>query len=772
MSIKKSRLFYFRLFVFSLVIAILLSSSGVLASGIPDEYSKGKENFILKTLGSAFGFLAEWLYDLLGDASMDKLIYGGDSQFGGLSLFKRGDAQNFLAEFYNLFNMVAIIMFIPIVYWSIIAFARAGDSPQGKSILKDRLTKIIATFVFLYTMPELLTILVKVSNTFVDIFSIGTTSPVGEYITKTLETEDGSRFVNGITALMLVGINLWMVFFYIIRDLTISFLFMFFPIVAIWFPLSEGMVISWWKNMASNVLTQPIHAIILSLVITMSSFMNVAGMGALGGLYMIVAFGSIIPMTGIIKGFLGLEGGVGAASSRAGMGGMIAAMGMMRMAKNTASTSKNLVQEGMEEKSVLNASSKAMDKNLSQDGISTPGVGSATSSSDMNRPLTNPSMGNISSKHELVNRKREANKKIAKGIGSLATGTFTGMVGASLGGGLGGRTAMVAGLGGFGLGSMTGGFASENTADIVSGARIKHEDSKALDKLQLESAREINLEYEDMEDAELRGVLKNDSHLYDQSMAMGKDKLLGIHNENITNTPQQEQLRNAMMKQRNIANAGTSIPFRHLSRQALVNNAPTMKSNEQIIEMSKNGSQINLYQDQDMSYLYTTNPTGEIDVLKRGAGVEGLKQPINNPVSFNDKLDTGIPGDYALQSELISNEQAHAYMKATYPDITNVSSEEYSSLHLEKVKELQLNAKYNYKDTIKSARENLGISNLNIQTNQHRVNELNVIKKAQFKAEMDKRSAEVEEKRKSTTYAPDPIYQDDNYHDPVDSFFT
>ena len=780
MSIKKSHLFMLILFVLVAVMVVFYFPSDAFAyggnsgtgldGGTAEQYSQDNENILLKVLGAAFAFIARAIYALIGDASIDSLVYNQGGQFGGLTLFKPGSAQDFLAKFYNIFNMIAIAFFIPIVYWSVMAFTRAGDSPQGKSILKERLMKIVMTFAFLYTMPELLTILVRLSNALVDIFAVNIASPVGDYISDSLSGSiqfgEGSTFVDGLTALMLIGINLWMIFFYIVRDLTIAFLFMFFPIIAIWFPLSQGMVLNWWKNMASNVLAQPIQAVVLSLVLTMTDFMNVAGMGFLGGLYMIIAFGSIIPMTGIIKGFLGLEGGVGAASSRAGIGGMVAAMTMMRMAGRSVGTNKNMIKEGLEEKSRLSTADKAMDKNLDQEGIEGT---SGSSVSDMNRPLTNPTMGKVSSKHELMNQKREANKKIARGVGSLATGAFTGMTAAAIGGGLGGRSAMVAGLAGYGVGSVVGGFANEGISDMVSGQKIQAQDEMELNRLQLESVKEMGGEYAKMKEPQLREVLDNNPEIAAQTELMAKDKLLGIHNPNLTNTTQQTELRNAMMKQRSINNAGTSMAHRHLARNAYVNNAPTFKSDKEIMDLANDGTQVNLYQDKDISYLYTTNNEGQMEVLKRGAGVEGLTQAIDNPVTFDNNLNTGMAGDFALKYQMQANEQANAYMQQTYPDLSD-SDEQYQTLRQEKAKEILAMHKHSYNDTVKAARQNIGIPNLNIQTNQAKVAEINLARQARERAELEKKYQQMEEEWKSTTYATDPIYDDYNY-DSVDNLF-
>ena len=193
------------------------------------------------------------------------------------------------------------------------------------------------TFIFIYSMPELLVVLIKVSDAFTSIFkSAGanflnaenTTAVIGQYI----EGNQGS-IIETITGLMLVGINLWIIVFYIIRDLTIAFLFMLFPIIAIWYPMNKNIVKNWWREMAGNIFAQPIQAMILTMVLALGKTLGMGGAKTLGsGIYTLVAFGSVIPMTSIVKGFLGLETGIGAGRSMAGMGALFGAMWLAGMA--------------------------------------------------------------------------------------------------------------------------------------------------------------------------------------------------------------------------------------------------------------------------------------------------------------------------------------------------------------------------------------------------------------------------------------------------------
>ncbi len=453
--------------ILPLILLILLLFNNIsIASGpnppieIGDYRAGTDQNILVKMIAGAFKALAMLLYNLLDSAnlSIDKLVFSqGDGPFSGLSLFKPGDTQNFLATFYNLFQYLALGLFMSIMLWSVKSISDTGDNPQAKSVMKDRLNRVVFTLVLLYTMPELLTLLAKVSNGFVTIFksvgqNFGDTTGIGvnesnelikNYINSNLLIDDYT-IIDAITSLMLVGINLWLVFFYIIRDLTVSFLFILFPIMAVFYPFSKDMVKNWWKNMLSNVLAQPIQAFVLTTVIALSN--NVGGIaGSTEGsssfassVYTLVAFGSIIPMTSIIKSFLGIETGVGAGSSRAGLSGIMGAMMLARGMGRALTGNVNTLKEGLSERTDIKTAQTQVEKNL-------PTENSLSSREALGRPLPNQTaniLDNIDTSTEtgrtqaldaLKRQERVANKKILKGVGSTAQDIGGGAFGAVAG---------------------------------------------------------------------------------------------------------------------------------------------------------------------------------------------------------------------------------------------------------------------------------------------------------------------------------------------------
>lgn len=745
-------------------------------------------NILIKVLAGGLQFVALLLYGLIDKASglgIDDLVFGrsGDG-LGILSLFKAGSpAQDYLAVFYNVFNYIAIIMFIPIILWVGFNITKAGDSPQQKSFMKDRLIKIAFTFVLLYTMPEFLTLLAKFSSVLVSMFNnvanefigdanleqFGGKGGIIEQFIIPLESTD-VNIANAVSALILVGVNIWMIGFYIIRDLTVSFLFLIFPIIAIWHPFNTSMSKNWWIGMAGNILAQPIQALVLTLVLALSSALQsgvIAGVGEGGpgfaySLFIIVAFASIIPMTSLIKGFLGLESGVGAGNSRAGMGGAMAAILMGRHLARSGKESYDDIKEGKEERREADIEEAELNKNLS-DGNDRGGGGSKKE--DMARSLQNPKTanldrsgvslddGNNQRQREIDAKRRAARTKTAKGIGRVTGGAFTGIVGAAIGAGTGGG---IRGASQLGMVSYMGGQALGGK--ISSSAYDSHQGNKANKKMEEEiSNLQNDIAYEQVsqdnngvsDEGELRNLAMNKldsgSNDYDKSFAnetrkLAENRYVGLEHEKLDGTKWQEQERQARMVAARTSNARTSLPVQQLARMKYAQITPARKSSVEL-------SQINdahMYQDFEKSIIYRQTQAGSPEVLAVAQGNPTLSQPINNPVSFNSGVSQ-MPNDIQYDIQTQSALHAEEYMNTAYPEM-QANNPEYRQLYNEQANDYKREAKSNYNNCHKSLQQNLNIGNLSIQTNQQRLSDLVHVDKVR---QVEKQKIEVNRQREA-----------------------
>lgn len=696
------------------IINIVYATSGTNNESDVDEE---KPNILIRVLTSGFRWVTKLVYDMLDDdgLSLDALVFNQGTQFSGLTLFKPGEAQNFLATFYNIFMYIAMLFFVPIFFWVGTYFSKAGDSPQQKSVLKDKLMRVLLTFVFLYSMPELLTILVKVSNAFVGVFkSVGssfletnTNELVGEYI----KTNKGS-ITETFTGLMLIGVNIWIIIYYIIRDLTVCFLFMFFPLIAIWYPMDTSMIKNWWREMMGNIFAQPIQAVILTMVLALGKTLGVsAETNTLANrLYTLVAFGSIIPMTSIIKRFFNLETGIGAGKSMAGLGALT---GAFMLAKSTSKGMKqqtDKIREGVDTLSENNIAQKQLDKNLSP----TTGMGSVdksltnTNTATMNRinqmGVTNQSKQEM--KESIHTQNRVAKKQIAQGIGGATLGTYAGIGSAVAMSSVGGREAMMAGGAGFALGRKAGDVA---TGVGYSGINAINEDGYMDNDIRDLQIQEI-MDRDGINDKEEAIEKLNEQPDLYKNEAM--NKYLGLDNEKLNGTEFQAKERQALMKQKRWQAKGTGKFANYMANKSYAELTPTRKSFDELKEIDN----AYLYQDKEHSVVYTQNSDGQVaEILSVGAGNTNLSSPIDTPVAFNTE-QIEIPQSKMHEFNSLATSEAKEYMDTYYSEYAPQSME-YKQAFSEREKYYKQNLIEDYRNQVNLSRQNTGIPIMNLKSN-------------------------------------------------------
>lgn len=790
---NKNKIILILVFLFLLNLFFVNTSSFAYAN--PNDFSDHtgddgeKPNILIRVLTWGFRFVNKLMYKMLDDEglSIDSLVYKklpteeGKGEFIGLTLFKPGDAQNFIATFYNIFLYIAMAMFVPIFYWVGVYFAKAGDNPQEKSILKDKLMRVVLTFIFIYSMPELLVALVRVSDALTGMFrSAGvnflevenTTEIVGGYI----EGNEGS-IIETITGLMLVGINLWIIIFYIIRDLTIAFLFMLFPIIAIWYPINKGMVKNWWREMAGNIFAQPIQAMVLTMVLALGKTFGMGGAKSLGsGIYTLVAFGSIIPMTSIVKGFLGLETGVGAGRSMAGMGAMFGAMRLASMTKKGMGEQAGKIKEGAGTLANNSIRETEINKNVKPND----------SHSDVTKTLGNSNSSTVDSvlsssdtkEQELdgIDRQnRVAKKQLAQGVGGAALGTFAGVAGATMMAGVGAKESIAMGSAGFALGRKTGdagfgmaysgfdainqhGQIDDEIADIQE--NIMAEDISGVREMQIEELQN-NDDFIALSPTEqtktinsLRGnreisrnemidMKKSFPKTYDSYRAKAENRYLGLENEKLDGTEYQVGERQALMTQKRWEATGTGRIASFMANKSYADLTPARKSSQEL----KTIDNAHLYQDADKSVVYTQNIDGGVgEILHVGQGNPDLTSSIDHPVAYTtEEIEIPHSEMYKINGKVKS--ETTRYMENSYPHLKK-DSLEYRQAYNERErynKDLYTNQ---YKNDIKRTRQNLGTANLNLKNDEvfMKNEQIKIQREELDKARKDlKRSAYVED---------------------------
>lgn len=695
-----------------------------------EDEDEEKPNIFIRMLTYGFRVINKGLYKLFEttNLSIDNLVYnnapeGEGSNLVGLSLFKEGAAQDFLATFYNIFIYISMAMFIPIVLWTGSYFSKAGDNPQYKSMLKDRLNRVVVTFLLINIMPELLAVMVSVSNALVELFKgvgisfmqdvIGgnTSELVHEYI----YNNDGS-IIETITGLILIGINIWIVIFYIIRDITVSFLFMIFPLLAITYPLEKGVTKNWIREMAGNIFTQPIQALTLTMVLALGKTIGIGNSSSLvGKVYTLVAFCSVIFMTNVLKNFLGLETGLGAGRSRAGLGGLFSAMYLARNVKQGMQSKISDVREGLD----------MLSKNRIEDKLEEKNIGSNQMHlSHLDKPVTNlnpPNLNNIPQSIDRKTQNRVARKQIAKGLAGVTAGAVAGITGGTMMMGLGARESVAMASMGMGLGSAAGsalGGGTYNVADaawqfkqqsrdineemknVIEEVMADNEMVNNLKALQIDEIAKSDLNEEEKNERisqvnrNINNYMENKANTqqfidnlksltpdtYGEYRKRAENRYFGLDNKILNNTEFQEQERKALKTKKMHENLGTGAFMRYAANKSYANLTPQRKSIEELQQIDN----AFLYQDKEHSVVYTLNDTGNVeDILYVGKGNPTIENYIDNiPVTFTSE-NIEIPQYTMLDIEEEAHIEARKYVDQIYAEKKEIEGKEIRNIGME-----------------------------------------------------------------------------------------
>jgi hypothetical protein len=569
------------------------------------------DNAIAYSLRLFANILYFLIFDVADAYTLDTLVYNQNGY--GLTLNKglSEPITRTLLQMYLLFQYLAVILFVPIGLLLTISFVRAGDNAQKKAEFKEKATRVVTTFIWLVCMPEILELLFLVNSLFVSVFysilqGIGDTDTVMRnglllgYMRDLAHSELST--VYSATYLMTIFLNIWTIFYYFIRDITISFLFLIFPLIAIFYPLKKGAVVGWWKEMFSNIITQSIHAFVLSTVVVMAYY-SAANMTFTSALYILTAFAMVIPFTSIIKSMLGFEGSVGGARSLAGLGALYGLATFTGMGVRALGAGAGRLKEGVKG-SVSALSDKMLLEKKGQEDLST-GIRSV-----VNR------RGELVTDKSIREKARESLRSITRGAVSTSSGIWTGL-GTTVGSmAFGNAThALMMGAGATYVGARMGDFAGRTAFNTMAGAA--------------------------------GGVILAKDALQHKSRL---EREFGLSAPVLQNTPYQKAEKRALLTERFIKNFGG---------QELGNLSYSLLSSKNLKDEEIQGiKDATLRIDKDSSVIYGTDKDGTTKILKMGKGDPTLTEPYKVKVSFNK-------GELALtetrRSDLMSRAEDLAY---------------------------------------------------------------------------------------------------------------
>ncbi|UYZ38942.1 hypothetical protein OD350_29075 (plasmid) [Clostridium beijerinckii] len=301
-------------------------------------YANGFSDVVTNMITSVITFVADALVfvcDKLG-GKFDKLVFNYDgSSFNSdlnLMILKSNAVSKKVLSIYGMMQYIGSAILTSISGLIVLDFVKSADNARHKVVLLGRLKRLVIALFLLNSIPTIVDVMLALNYAITDTFrlicdAIKTSSVdygksfLTEIFKGLIDKATGAEaFALSLAYLMSSIINLWIIIFYMIRDLSISFLLIFAPILVCFLPFRTDLIVSWFKEMFSNIITQSFQAFVFTVVVAIVSGLADGNSDLYADIYALVAFAMFIPITGMLKKLAGLEGQVGAAKSLAGVG--------------------------------------------------------------------------------------------------------------------------------------------------------------------------------------------------------------------------------------------------------------------------------------------------------------------------------------------------------------------------------------------------------------------------------------------------------------------
>lgn len=217
----------------------------------------------------------------------------------------------------------------------IILSSTAGETAKYKEMLKDWVLALCMLFVMHYLMSFLLSMASSVTDivdtssiltagTDQDIFMTNVRFGAQKAVNADGEDDVGMQFGYTIIYLVLVFYTVIFTWKYLMRLIYLAFLTMIAPLVAVTYPIdkiSDGKAQAftmWFREYLYNVLLQPMHMILYTILIT-----SVADFAEQNMIYACAAIGFLLPAEKLVKSMFGFNKAEGGGLSAAITGGAL-----------------------------------------------------------------------------------------------------------------------------------------------------------------------------------------------------------------------------------------------------------------------------------------------------------------------------------------------------------------------------------------------------------------------------------------------------------------
>ena len=222
---------------------------------VPNEYSAGIKEMIAGAVAFLIRFIADGIAWVLGPEGMnvgiDKLIFNIDGSFDkptiltdfNLTLLRdSGTVSTSLFKLYYLFMFIAVSLLGVIGTLIILDFIKTAEDPKHKAVLKGRIIKLFVSIILILSIPQLLDLLLTINQVLLDVIRLFIADNVknidfsNAFLTDVFRGISEANEDNIILAaiyLMSTCLNVWLVAFYMLRDLGIAYLMLIGPIIAL-----------------------------------------------------------------------------------------------------------------------------------------------------------------------------------------------------------------------------------------------------------------------------------------------------------------------------------------------------------------------------------------------------------------------------------------------------------------------------------------------------------------------------------------------------------
>lgn len=243
-----------------------------------------------------------------------------------------------IAGWYRSLRDVAIVALLSVLVYvaiRIILSSTAGETAKYKEMLKDWLLALCLLFVMHYMMAFLLNLSDSVTNiintdgvltdeTDQDVFMTNVRFAAQEAVDDEGDSDLGAQFGYTLIYIVLIFYTVIFTWKYLMRLIYLAFLTMIAPLVAVTYPIdkiADGKAQAftvWFREYVFNVLLQPMHMILYTILIT-----SVSDFAEKNIIYACVAIGFLLPAEKLIKTMFGFNKAEGGGLSAAITGGAL-----------------------------------------------------------------------------------------------------------------------------------------------------------------------------------------------------------------------------------------------------------------------------------------------------------------------------------------------------------------------------------------------------------------------------------------------------------------